>query len=827
MARTELALLALSCAWLQLSCATRTAAVSAPAAPSRARLDVWPERVSLAGRWSKQRLMVTERQRDGTLRDVTSAARFQSKNAAVAFVEGGVVKPAADGVTTITVSTAGGRASLEARVERTQATQVSFLNYVWPALSKLGCNATACHGARAGKGGLQLSLFGAEPQADYDALTRAAGGRRIDRVTPLESLVFRKLAGATPHQGGVKLKAGTAEFEIFSAWLTQGAPYSHAQDPHIVSLAVHPPTLRMAKDQAHPLLVSAVFSDGSQQDVTADATYLSANVKVASITDGLVKAAGLGESAIVIGYMRRQAVVPITVPQVLQQPFPPLEANNRIDELVYRKLRSLGIPPSPGATDFEFLRRVRLDATGVLPTAAEVRAFLADDRPDKRGMLIERLLASDEFTDFWTLKWSDLLRIKSEYPVRIWPKAVAVYYQWVRESVAANKPYDQFVHELITSNGSNFRNGPANFVRAVPSKDPQTIGETAALLFLGARFGCARCHGHPSESWSVEDHLGLGAFFGKVNFKPTLEWKEEIVYSDPKRNLRHPSTRLMVAPKTPGGAQSIIAPDSDPRLLFAEWLTSPNNPFFTRNIVNRIWFWLLGRGIVQEPDDLRDSNPPENPELLDYLAKTLVENHYDLKSIFRLILNSRTYQRSSMPNRWNTWDEAHFSHYRAKRLSAEQLLDAVSQVTGIAEKFISRIPEPFSNWPVNSRAAQLSDGNAECSFLDMFGRPGRDTPYEEERSFELSLRQALYFLNSEQLAAKISASPLIRQLAQPGKNDGEIVDELYLATLSRFPKETEKRTLLEYLAKNRNARAQAVQDVAWAVLNAKEFLFNH
>jgi hypothetical protein len=584
----------------------------------------------------------------------------------------------------------------------------------------------------------------------------------------------------------------------------------------------------LGKGERQQLLVTAVFSDGSRKDVTRDSVFKTSDRAVATVSrGGRIEAGDYGESVIVANYLRQAGLARVEVPQVLAQPFPKFPPSNKIDEFVYSKLKSLGIPPSDLSTDAEFLRRAYLDVIGILPSPEEARSFLADLSSDKRARLIDRLLEREEFADFWALKWSDLLRIKSEYPVRVWPKAVAVYYRWVHESIANNKPYDQFARELLTANGSNFRNAPVNFYRANASKDPRTLGETTALVFMGARMGCARCHGHPTETWSPDDDLGLGAFFSKVNFKSTLEWKEEIVYPDPKATLRDPRTRDLVPPRFPGGGAPTVAKEEDARAKFADWLTSPQNPWFARNIANRIWFWLLGRGIVHEPDDLRATNPPENPELLAWLEKELVDHHYDLKHLYRLILNSRTYQLSSVPNRWNVKDAAHFSHYPARRLSAEQLLDAISAVTETSEKFRSIIPEPYTNWPAGSRAAQLTDGNAECSFLDLFGRPPRDTPFESERNSEVSLKQALYFINSEQLDGKITGSPRLKRLLAANKPDAETVEEIYLMMLSRLPSDSEKKALVEYLAKKKSARAQAVQDAVWAVMNSKEFMFNH
>jgi hypothetical protein len=832
----------------------RTAADKRPApatpqtkpSPKPSPISVEPAQFELVGKWAAQRLLVTGQLPDGTSRDLTSKAQFTSANPQIAAVsKAGIVTPRSDGETTIKVVVpasalavaasrakqappASPRATVQVSVKDSRSTAASFTNQIRPVLARLGCNATECHGAQRGQGGLKLSLFGGDPGSDFEALTKQADGRRINRVEPLKSLLWLKATGELPHQGARRLPPGSAEYEMMVSWLSRGAPWAAEKEPQIVSIKVIPAERVLQKGETQQLLATAVLSDGSQKDITQDAVYRSSDAKVAAVAaGGLVKANDCGEAIVAASYLRQSAVVRLTVPQPLAKPFPALQANNQIDELVYAKLKRLGIPPSDICSDPEFLRRVYLDVIGILPAAEEARAFLADHDPNKRGKLIDRLLERDEFADFWALKWGDLLRIKSEYPVRLWPKAVAVYYRWVRESIAQNKPYDRFARELITANGSNFRNAPANFLRAVQNKDPQTIGETAALVFMGARLGCARCHGHPTETWSLDDDLGFGAFFAQVSFKNTLEWKEEIVYPDPRHTLRHPKTRQVVKPKFLGGPAAEAGNEEDPRGKLADWLASPQNPWFGANIVNRIWFWLMGRGIVHEPDDLRPTNPPENPELLDYLQKELVSDNYDLKHVFRLILNSRVYQLSSKSNQWNANDKAHFSHYTVKRLTAEQMLDAVSQVTETYEKFRSIIPEPYSNWPAGYRATQLSDGNMECGFLDLFGRPPRDTPYEEERRSDASLRQELYLVNSEQMEAKVSGSPRFKRLLAANKGDAETVEELYLMTLSRFPSEQEKQTLVDYLAKHKSTRAQAVQDLAWAVMNAKEFIFNH
>lgn len=786
----------------------------------------------LSGKWASQRIVVTGKASDGSLHDVTGQTQFKSSNAKVAAVtKAGLVTPLADGEGNIELNANGKKQKLHVTVKDAKQQRAAFLTEVRPLLSKLGCNTSQCHGAARGKGGLRLSLFGGDAESDFDALTKAGGGRRINRADPGDSLLYLKATGGLAHPGA---KPAARETEILLAWLNAGAPWASAENAQITALKLYPDDRVFQKGDAQHLLVTAVFSDGQVRDVSNDAAYHSSDAKIASVTpDGLVKAEGAGDAAIVVTYQRKSGVLRLAIPYFDKpsfdkarpgpKQFPKLVANNKIDELVYNKLQAMGVPPSALASDEVFLRRVYLDVIGLLPTADEARAFLA--APD-RAKLIDSLLGRDEFNDFWSLKWGDLLRIKSEYPVRVWPKAVAVYYQWVHDSLAANKPYDQFARELLTSSGSNFRVGPANFLRAVPAKDARTLGETAALIFMGERIGCARCHAHPLESWSLDDDLALGAFFARVNYKGTQEWKEEIVYPDFRQTLRHPRTRAVVEARLPGAAAAVkIGPEEDPRGQFADWLTAPGNPYFAKNISNRVWFWLLGRGIVNEPDDLRPTNPPSNPELLAYLESELVAHRYDLRQLYRLILNSRTYQLSSEPNEWNAGDIALFSHYPVKRLEAEQMLDAISQFTETNEKFRSIIPEPFSNWPATYRASQISDGNTECSFLDLFGRPPRDTPYEAERNNDPTLKQALYLLNSEQLEGKVSGSPHLKRVLT--KTDADVVDDIYLSSVSRFPTPEEKKRLVEYLGSKKAARAQAVQDVAWALLNAKEFEFNH
>ncbi len=705
---------------------------------------------------------------------------------------------------------------------------VSFTGHVMPLLGSLGCNATDCHGSPAGKGGLRMSMFGADPAHDYSALTRSAEGRRINRVEPLKSLLLLKATGQIEHGGRQRVKPDDPRYDILASWLAAGAPRDDPAVPLIVSIEVSPKEATLAADQTHQLTATAVFSDGSRRDVTRDSQYVSSDETVAvAAGGGKVRCGGFGQTYIVVTCNRRSDVCRIAVPRPTASPLPKAQVNNKIDELVLAKLNELGIPSSGQCTDEEFIRRIYLDVIGTLPTPDEVRTFLADETTDKRSKLIDRLLSRDEFADYWTLKWGDLLRIKAEYPSNLWPNAVQAYHHWVWQSIAENKPYDQFVRELLVSGGSNFRDPPANFYRALKKRDPQGFAEATALVFMGARIGCASCHGHPTESWTLDDNLGMAAFFPQVKFKSTKEWKEEIVYLDATQTMRHPKTRAEVMPKLLGGQPVSIEPGEDPRAKLAQWLTAPENPWFARNIVNRIWFWVLGRGIIHQPDDVRPTNPPSNPELLAYLEKELIEHKFDLRHVYRLILNSATYQRSSTPVGTNATDLVFFSHYPIKRMTAEQLSDAIGQITLVWDGFSSKIPEPYSKWPSGFRATQMSDGSVGTPFLELFGRPPRDTAYESDRDCRTSMRQALFMITSAELEAKVARSPRVKRWISGKKDTAAIVEEMFLAALSRRPTAEEKQKAVDYVTNSSSGRARALQDLMWASLNTKEFMYNH
>jgi len=519
------------------------------------------------------------------------------------------------------------------------------------------------------------------------------------------------------------------------------------------------------------------------------------------IVAGLALCAALG-----LADAGRAPIKPYEIPS---SPVP----QTKIDELVLARLKKLGIEPAYPCSDAVFVRRVYLDVIGVLPTAQETIEFLKDTNPNKRRALVDKLLERDEFADYWAMKWSDILRIKAEFPINLWPNAAQAYHRWVRTSIRENKPYDRMVREMLTESGSNFRNPPVNFYRAVQVKTPQGIAQAAALTFMGVR----------TDKWPQEKLAQMSVFFSNVGFKVTGEWKEEIVFFDPEKAAKNPVREVVY----PDGKKAKWNPERDPREAFADWLVNPKNPWFTRNIANRVWAWLHGRGIIHEPDDIRPDNPPSNPELLAYLEKELIGANYDLKHLYRLILNSRTYQLSSIPRTAGPEAEANFAYYPIRRLDAEVLIDALCDITGTTEKYVSPIPEPFTYIPEGQRSISLPDGSISSSFLELFGRPPRDTGWESERINRPSAAQRLHMLNSSHVRRKIEASPKFQALMKNPKGPQGVVAGLYLMILSRFPTEEELKAVGEYSQSGVAKGRDAVIDLAWALINTAEFLYRH
>jgi hypothetical protein len=762
--------------------------------------------------------------------------RFTSNNDKVVRIEEGVAIPVGNGTAEITAECRDGSRNFTATAKVIvtnfdQPFQWSFRNHVESVLSKQGCNGGACHGARAGQKGFRLTLFGFDVDADYTYLTRQAVGRRIVPSDPGRSLILTKPTGLLPHKGGVKLDPASLEYRVLAEWIAAGTPPPRDDDPQIKRLEVMPKNSRQSPGSEQQLVVLAHFSDGHVEDVTRWAKYVSTNSSVASVNErGLVKVTGSGEGAVSVWYLNLTEMAYVSSPypnQVAVDQFAKEVRKNFIDELVLAKLQSLQIPPSPLCDDGTFIRRAYLDTIGTLPTAEETRAFLADDSLDKRDRLVDHLLGRPEFVDYWTHKWGDLLLLSGERPR---PKALQTYHEWIRQSVAENKPWDRFVYEIVTATGSTHENGAANFYAL--HQDPEIMAETVAQAFLGLSINCAKCHNHPLEKWTNDQYYGMANMFSRVRAKG---WGGDfrngdglrVVYSDTQGELIQPSRGQPQVPRPLDGEPVPFEDSGDRRIKLAEWLVSKENPYFTRAITNRVWANFFGVGLVEKVDDLRATNPASNEELLSAAARYLQDHHFDLKELMRAILQSSTYQRSSQPLPGNAADERFYSRYYPKRLKAEVLLDAIAQVSGAPTNFRAMKPDGKPGDPVPAkRALQLPDSFIDSYFLKTFGRPDRLITCECERSDEPSMTQVFHMLNGDTINSKLKQKGNAVEAAMK-QNPAAMLDELFLSALSRLPTATEKERILNELQQTPEAdRRAALEDIFWSVLTCKEFVFN-
>jgi Protein of unknown function (DUF1553)/Protein of unknown function (DUF1549) len=710
------------------------------------------------------------------------------------------------------------------------ASGLTFVNDVAPILTKASCNTGACH-AKAGNGqnGFRLSLFGFEPQEDFEHIVKEGRGRRVFPAAPEHSLLLRKATNATPHGGGRKMSPDSEDYRTILAWIGQGMPYSEESTPHVTALEVLPKRGTLAMHSEQQLKVVAHFSDGSSRDVTRHAVFEPNDKNLAEVDDiGLVKVSDIpGNAAVMVRYQGTVATYCASVPLgavVSAVPNP----QSFVDELVFANLKTLGIPPSALCDDATYLRRVSVDVAGHQPTVAETRAFLSDPASDKRAKLVESLLASGGYADYFANKWAALLRNKR---LEKGTPASFAFHAWLRDGFLANKPYDRVVRELLAATGEAVSNPPVAWYNQV--KTPEQQLEDVAQLFLGVRMNCAQCHHHPFERWSQKDYYGLSAFFSQIGRRPTPVAGQSIVFH--KRGMaqvENKKTKGLVKPAGLGGESMEIAPDDDPRLNLADWMSEKSNPFFAKSLVNRYWKHFFSRGLVEPEDDIRDTNPPSNPELLEALARHFTESGFDLKAVVRIIVNSAAYQLSATPNALNASDRQNFSHFYPKRLNAEVLLDAVDQLTGTTTD--------FADLPAGTRAIALPDNsyNKASYFLTVFGRPEADSACECERVQSSSLSQSLYLMNATEVKTKLAKSDGRAAKLSKGGDDAANIDELYEAALCRLPRAAERQIAMEFLASPRadaagvalvpaKARTAAYEDLIWAVLNTKEFLYNH
>jgi hypothetical protein len=701
------------------------------------------------------------------------------------------------------------------------ATGWNFRNHVMPVLTKLGCNSGACHGAAAGQAGFKLTLRGYDPELDYNVLSRQALGRRVNKNEPAKSLLLLKPTLTIGHGGGKRMEVGSLEYKVISEWIAGGMTPPAETDAKITRLEVTPKTATLASGATQSLKVLAHYNDGHAEDVTRWVKYTTADAAVASVDDnGQVQITGHGETAISLWYLSNVAFARVAnpFPHVLKpEVFANAPRHNYVDELILQKLQTLRIAPSAQASDREFIRRAFLDATGTLPTAQEVEAFTSDSAPGKRTKLIDALLAREEFVDYWTNRHADVLLVSSRL---LSPNAMWSFYNWIRASVASNKPYDQFVREIVTASGNTLENGAANYY--VLHKETTELNENFSMAFLGMSITCARCHNHPLEKWTQKQYFQMANLFARVGMKNGTRPGDVQVYTNPFGEVKLPRLGKPLPPAPLDGAPLDFEAPTDRRAHLAAWLTAPGNPYFARSFVNRVWKNFMGRGLVEAVDDLRATNPPSNEELLTELAQDFAGHNFDVKHLIRTIMQSAAYQRSSQPNAANQQDERFYSRYLLRRLPAEALLDAISQVTAV--------PTNFPGYALGTRAMQLPDARVNSYFLSVFGKPLRLVTVESERTAEPSVAQALHAINGETINQKLRApGGLVDSFVKLGVADELVIQHLYNAALSRSPSQTELQQLLPVLAESQDAtaRRQAIEDVAWAIFTSKEFLFNH
>jgi len=809
--------------WVIVAIAFAAAMAAFAAEANITGLSVTPTELSFRSPDDGMRVLVTGTTSDGEKIDLTASARLTPAEPVVKLGADGLLYAVRQGETKVTVTAGGKQAEFGVHVgDLSKPPQISFIRDVEPVLNKVGCTSGMCHGSAKGKNGFKLSLRGYDPDFDYEVLLYDMSGRRFNRADPARSLMLAKPTQQVAHGGGLRIELGSRYYNTILKWISAGVPYGNVAADRVEKLEVLPKEVFMyGPEKTQQVMALAHYSDGAVRDVTREVNISSNTPEIADVdANARVKGERKGEAALLVRYEGKFVAVPVTV----LNPNPgfawtQLPQYNYIDELIDAKLKRLKILPSPAVDDAEFLRRVSLDLIGLPPTPEEIRAFVNDksDARAKRSRVIDRLIARTEYVDHWTLKWGDLLQVSRRY---LGDKGMWEFREWIRDSIAKNKPYDKFVYELLTARGSSYENPAANFFRV--TRSPKVSMEKTTQLFMGVRLVCTQCHDHPFEKWTQNQYYEMTAFFGSVGLKPGFQSGDEIVYD--KREdfeIKHPKTGRVVPPKylvASLGAPPIPA-NPERREALVEWLTSKENPFFARAIANRIWSYFSGRGIIEPVDDIRASNPPANEALLEALTKDLTDHDFDLRYLMKTIVNSRAYQAGIQANVWNADDKVNFSHAVPRRLSAEELMDAISLAAGSKLK--------FAGVPADTKAEEFPDPHVgKDGFLDVFGRPARESSCECERRSDISLPQALNLVNGRTIADAI-ADPKgrVAKLILAGTPDRAIVEELYLAALSRFPTPKEYDTALTFLRAG-ESRAAWAQDLLWSLANSKAFLYN-
>ena len=820
---------------LLASLAFAAAAAAAPSdSPPPVELLVHPAELTFDTPRDARKLLVTGILDTGERIDLTAEAEVDTTGAPVERSDDGYFTPTTTGSGSFAIQAAGLTAALPVSVGDVDAAGarqgVTFVRDVLPAMNRIGCSSGTCHGAAKGKNGFKLSLRGYDPEFDYQSLLYDLSGRRFNRAEPARSLMLAKPTMQVPHEGGLRLDHGSRYYNLILDWIQGGVPYGDKELDQVERLEVHPAEVFMHRpEMRQQTIVIAHYGDGRSRDVTREAHITSSNTETMAVEDSPAGpvAVGLrrGESTLLVRYEGQFATAPATVLSGREGfEWTALPQVNYIDELIDEKLRRIEVLPSPPTDDAAFLRRVSLDLTGRIPGPEAVRAFLDDDTPtqEKRHRLVDELIASEAYVDHWTLKWGDLLRSNRKFMSY---KGMLTFRGWLHEAIEENRPYDRLVRELVTASGSTLDRPAASYFRA--AREPREAMETTTQLFMGVRMVCAQCHDHPFERWTQNQYYEMTAFFAGLGVRPGFRTGEEIVF-DKRRDAEqlHPKTNAVVPPKylVPVEGAPDLGEGLGRRAALADWLTSPNNPYFAPAIANRVWSYFMGRGIIDPVDDIRASNQPVNAELLNALTADLIENDFDLRHLMRTIATSRAYQSSFQTNEWNQDDRINFSRHEPRRLTAEQLADAVARATGSAFE-IDTLPEDFDATALPDPHVMTASMGIE-GFLGLFGKPDRETACECERKTEMSLPQALSLLNGSVIAEAI-ADPegRVANLVLGGLDNEELIAELYLAALGRYPTGDEAE-LAEGHFESSTSRTAAAQDLMWALLNSNAFLFN-
>jgi hypothetical protein len=797
------------------------------------RLEVYPPQVALQGMDDAQQLLLTAHLAGDRLEDLTGDVKYEVANSKVARVStAGMVVPVGNGSTEVTVTYGDKVVKVPVTAARCDVNlPINFTNQIVPIFSKLGCNGGGCHGKASGQNGFKLSLLGSEPDFDYNALVKEARGRRVFPAAPDSSLLLLKASGGLAHGGGKRMEVGSDEYRLIRRWIALGMPYGQPTDPTVTSIAVVPDARIMTRNNKQQFAVYAHYSDGRVEDITRRAQYDSNDTEIAVVeTNGLVRTLAMsGEAAIMARYQGLVATFRATVPLGVKTPDYKFEEHTIADRFTRKKWQQLGLVPSELCSDEQFLRRASLAITGTLPTPAQVTAFVADKAPDKRDRLVDALLETPEYAYYFANKWADVLRVKRGGQLNAAVGTFA-FHNWLHDAMARDLPYDQFARAIVTATGDETINPPTVWYKEL--REPQQFVDDTSQVFLGQRLACAQCHHHPYEKWSQDDYWGLAAFFGRIGRKNLMvpggiqnqPVAIQAIFTASGGGVVNKRTGQTAVMKTLDGPPlKDVPPDVDPRQKLVDWMVAKSNPFFAKAVVNRYWAHFFGRGIVDPLDDMRVTNPPSNPELLDALAKDFTEHGYSLKHLIRTICTSRTYQLSAVPNEFNKHDKQNYARFYPQRLSAEVLFDAVCQVTDS--------PTQFGGLPQDRhaprRAIMLPDESYTSYFLDVFGRPQRISACECERVSEANLAQALHLLNSDEIQGKLSRpGGRADALAKDPRPDAQKVEELFLWAFAHKPAADQLQAALAHVARHAKDKKVAYENILWALINTKEFLFN-